>query len=79
MTERKNHESEEAAAEDFGELIKYSGAGFAGALILGVLLYYLEFQHSALGQWLVRTIAGEGESIFEGIYARLGNSPNESM
>ena len=69
MTERKNRESEEADREDFGELIKYTGAGFAGGLILGLLLDYLGFQRSALGQWLVRTLAGEGESIFEGIYA----------
>lgn len=29
----------------------------------------LGFERSAIGQWIVRTLSGEGESIFEGIYA----------
>ncbi len=29
----------------------------------------LGFQKSAVGQWIVRTLSGEGESIFEGIYS----------
>jgi hypothetical protein len=61
--------TKEADSEDFSELIKYTGAGFAGGLILGALLDFLGFHRSAIGQWLVRTISGEGESIFEGIYA----------
>ena len=55
--------------EGFGELIRYTLLGFAGGLILGAFLDRLGFQKSAVGQWLVRTLAGEGESIFEGIYA----------
>jgi hypothetical protein len=63
-------ETEEAEAqEDFGELAKFTVAGFAGGLSLGILLDALGFQLSPLGQWLVRTLSGEGESIFEGIYA----------
>jgi hypothetical protein len=33
------------------------------------VLDQLGFQRSAIGQWLVRTLSGGGESIFEGIYA----------
>ena len=54
---------------EFGELLKYTVPGYAGGLFLGALLDYLGFQHSSIGQWLVRTLSGEGESIFEGIYA----------
>lgn len=69
MTPGKDLGAEEADTEDFGELIKYTGAGFAGGVLIGALLDYLGFHRSAIGQWLVRTAAGEGESIFEGIYA----------
>ncbi len=55
--------------EEFGELLKFTAAGFAGGLVLGGLLDWLGFQRSAAGQWLVRTLAGEGESICEGLYA----------
>jgi hypothetical protein len=44
-------------------------AGFAGGIALGALLDGLGLQRSAVGQWVVRTISGEGESILEGIYA----------
>lgn len=63
--------------ESFGELIKYTAAGFAGGLALGGLLDWLGFQASAIGQWLVRTLSGEGESICEGVFSlrrRLGRS-----
>ena len=60
---------EEETGEEFGELAKFTVAGFAGGLALGVLLDSLGFQLSPIGQWLVRTLSGEGESIFEGIYA----------
>jgi hypothetical protein len=56
-------------SEDFGELIKYTASGFAGGLIIGALLDSFGFQKSAMGQWIVRTFSGEGESIFEGFYA----------
>ena len=71
MTAGKDHRGskEEADEEDFGELIKYTGAGFAGGVLIGALLDYLCFHRSAIGHWLVRTVAGEGESGFEGVYA----------
>jgi hypothetical protein len=63
-------ETEEAEAqEEFGELAKFTVAGFGGGLALGVLLDSFGFQLSPVGQWLVRTLSGEGESIFEGVYA----------
>jgi len=54
---------------EFGELLKYTISGYAGGLLLGALLDYLGFERSPIGQWIVRTISGEGESILEGIYA----------
>jgi hypothetical protein len=63
--------------EGFGELVKYTFVGFAGGLALGVLLDSLGLQLSAIGQWLVRTLSGEGESLLEGVYSlrqRLGRS-----
>ena len=58
-----------AEEEEFGELLKYTVAGFAGGLIAGILLDFFGFQKSPVGQWLVRTLSGEGESILEGLYA----------
>jgi len=53
----------------FGELIKYTVPGYVGGFLLGALLDYFGFQLSAIEQWIVRTLSGEGESIFEGIYS----------
>ena len=55
--------------EEFGELIKFTLSGFVAGILAGTLLDHLGFQASALGQWLVRTLSGEGESIFEGAFA----------
>ena len=60
---------EEPESESFGELAKYTLSGFASGLVLAAILDGLGFQHSPLGQWLVRTVAGEGESLFEGAFA----------
>jgi hypothetical protein len=68
-TEELRQRTEQVEPEEFGELIRYTLAGYVGGLIVGFVLDQLGFQRSALGQWLVRTLAGEGESIFEGIYA----------
>ena len=54
---------------EFGELLKYTVTGYAGGLFLGAVLDFLGFQRSPIGQWVVRTLSGEGESILEGIYA----------
>lgn len=66
-TEEKEIEREEKG--EFGELLKYTAGGFLGGFLLGALLDHLGFQRSAIGQWIVRTLSGEGESLFEGIYA----------
>lgn len=55
--------------EEFGELLKFTLTGFAGGLALGILLDSVGLQLSGIGQWLVRTLAGEGESLLEGVYA----------
>jgi hypothetical protein len=60
---------EQGRGEEFGELVKFTIAGFAGGLVLGVVLDSFGYQLSSVGQWLVRTLSGEGESVFEGIYA----------
>ena len=65
MEERERSEPQ----EEFGELVKFTLAGFVGGLALGVLLDSWGQQLSAVGQWLVRTLAGEGESLLEGMYA----------
>jgi hypothetical protein len=66
--EDKEREGEEHE-EEYGELLKFTLAGFAGDLILGAVLDWLGLQRSGWGQWLVRILSGEGENIFEGIYA----------
>jgi len=60
---------EEEAEEEFGELLTFTISGFGLGLLLGLLLDYLGLERSPVGQWVVRTITGEGERIFEGIFA----------
>ncbi len=55
--------------EEYGELIKFTFSGFVGGLLVAGILDWFGFQRSGWGQWIVRTLSGEGESIFEGIYA----------
>lgn len=55
--------------EKFSELIKYTLPGYALGLLAGVFLDFQGYQRSSVGQWLVRTLAGEGESIFEGFFS----------
>lgn len=62
-------EEGEQEDEEFGELLRYTLTGYLGGLILGALLDALGFQRNSIGQWLVRTISGEGESLLEGLYS----------
>jgi hypothetical protein len=62
-------EAPEEEGEGFGELLRYTAGGYLGGLVLGTALDALGFHRSAVGQWLVRTLAGEGESILEGLFA----------
>jgi hypothetical protein len=67
--EHKEEAEEKEKKGEFGELLKFTAAGFLGGFLAGTVLDYLGFQRSAIGQWFVRTLSGEGESVFEGIYA----------
>jgi hypothetical protein len=60
---------EELAPESFDELVWYTGGGFLGGLLAAAVLDWFGFQQNPVGQWFVRTLAGEGESIFEGVFA----------
>lgn len=55
--------------EGFGDLLKFTIPGYILAFLTGGILDYYGFQQSGVGQWIVRTFAGEGESILEGIYS----------
>ncbi len=63
------YDEKERGREEFGELVTYTASGFIGGLALAAALDALGFQRSAIGQWAVRTLAGEGESILEGLFA----------
>lgn len=69
MPDREERREQPGQQKEFAELLKYTAAGFAGGLTSGFLLDHFGFQRSAIGQWLVRTLSGEGESLFEGAYA----------
>src|SRR3990172_5756837 len=69
MSLNETDHQEEPEKEELGELLKFTAGGFVGGFLSGILLDYLSFQRSAIGQWIVRTLSGEGESIFEGIFA----------
>lgn len=64
--EKNTHEK---AEENFKELIQYTASGFTGGLIVATILDAVGLQRSPVGQWVVRTLSGEGESILEGLYA----------
>lgn len=53
----------------FSELIQFTLLGYGFGLLAGFLLDAKGLGHSALGQGLVRTLSGEGESLFEGLFA----------
>jgi hypothetical protein len=64
-----DNNTHEKPDEDFKELIRYTASGFAGGLIVATILDAVGLQRSPVGQWIVRTLSGEGESILEGLYA----------
>jgi len=59
----------EHEGEQFGDLLKFTVTGFLGGIGAGLTLDHLGYQRSAIGQWLVRTLSGEGESVLEGAYS----------
>jgi len=55
--------------EEFRELIIYTVSGYIIGLVLAFLFDYFGFVQNPVAEWMVRVFSGEGESIFEGIYA----------
>lgn len=62
-------ESPQAETGEFRQLLSYTIPGFAGGILLAAVFDQLGLQRSGVGQWLVRTLSGEGESLFEGVFA----------
>jgi len=48
MTKGKSHRSKERDKQEFGELLTYTSAGFAGGITIGALLDFLGFQRSPI-------------------------------
>jgi hypothetical protein len=59
----------EPPTEEFGELLRYTGAGYVLGLGVAVVADGVGWQRSGWWQWIVRTVTGEGESLFEGAFA----------
>jgi len=59
----------EEVVEEYGKLLRFTLSGYLGGLALAAVLDAGGHSRSALGQWAVRTLSGEGESLFEGIFA----------
>ncbi len=55
--------------EGFRELLLFTLGGYALSLVSAYILDTFNLQRNPIGEWIVRTFAGEGESIFEGIFA----------
>ena len=54
---------------EFRQLLSYTIPGYASGILLAAALDHFGLQRSGIGQWLVRTLSGEGESLFEGAFA----------
>ena len=61
--------AEGIAGEEFGERHECTRVGYRSGPALGGTQAGPGLQSSAVGQWLVRDLAGEGESLLEGVYA----------
>jgi len=73
--ERYRAECRRTGVKGYKELSLFTLVGFAGGLGLGALLDALGFSTSAIGEWAVRTLSGEGEDLSEGAWVlrrRLG-------
>jgi hypothetical protein len=68
MTPREGELPQEEKGE-FRQLLRYTIPGFASGILIAVVLDRFGLQRSAVGQWIVRTLSGEGESLFEGVFA----------
>jgi hypothetical protein len=54
---------------EFRQLLRFTIPGYASGILLAAVLDHFGLQRSAIGQWIVRTLSGEGESLFEGAFA----------
>jgi hypothetical protein len=75
--ETSSERVEQIEEEGFGELLKYTAAGFAVGLLTAALLDSWGLQRNPFGQWIVRSLSGEGESLLEGFYAFRRRMRNE--
>lgn len=57
------------SAEEYGKLLRFTVSGYLGGLALAGVLDAGGHAASGVGQWAVRTLSGEGESLFEGFFA----------
>ncbi len=66
--ERYRAECRRTGVKGYKELSLFTFVGFAGGLALGALLDALGYSASAIGEWAVRTLSGEGEDLAEGLW-----------
>ncbi len=65
---RYHAECRRTGVKGYKEISLFTFVGFLGGLGLGALLDALGFSTSAVGEWLVRAISGEGEDLSEGAW-----------
>jgi len=58
----------QTGVKGYKELSLFTFVGFLGGLGLGAVLDALGFSTSAIGEWAVRTLSGEGEDLAEGAW-----------
>jgi hypothetical protein len=66
--ERYRAECRRTGVKGYKELSLFTFVGFVGGLGLGAVLDALGFSTSAIGEWAVRTLSGEGEDLAEGAW-----------
>lgn len=66
--EKYRAECRRTGVKGYKELSLFTFVGFAGGLGLGAVLDGLGFSASAIGEWAVRTLSGEGEDLAEGAW-----------
>jgi hypothetical protein len=66
--ERYRAECRRTGVKGYKELSLFTFVGFFGGLVLGAVLDALGLSTSAIGEWAVRTLSGEGEDLAEGAW-----------
>ena len=59
----------ERETEEFGELLIWTALGYISGFAVGHIFDAFGMSRSPVGEWITRTLSGEGESVFEGIFA----------